>query len=42
MQQFGQQSEESIEAVTILNKALEQLETSLEKVYGEKVYSVLY
>lgn len=36
MQQFGQQSEESIEAVTILNKALEQLETSLEKVYGEK------
>merc|ERR1712127_998689 len=35
-QAFGQQSEQSQEAVTLLRNALEQLESSLEKVYGEK------
>merc|ERR1712116_73343 len=36
MKNFGQQSEQTVEAVSILNNALEQLEDSLEKVYGEK------
>jgi len=41
MKNFGQQSEQTVEAVSILNNALEQLEDSLEKVYGEKVHPAL-
>lgn len=36
VREFGQQSEQSEEAVSILNDALEKLESSLGKVYDEK------
>lgn len=40
MREFGQQSEQSEEAVSILNDALEKLESSLGKVYDEKVHLI--